>query len=191
MKLDEAFAELKIVQDFIPVGNSNRPGTKITPSKITIHNTDNDSPGANAAAHAKYQKGADARKRKVSWHFTVDDKGVFQSLPTNERGLHAASTKGNRESIGIEICMHPEMNVKAGYRMAALLTAVMAQQLGISVATGIVQHHFWSGKNCPRVLRATEKGWSNFLDQVKGFKKDLEAVDAPNIALMHLHDDDA
>ena len=74
MQLDQAFAELNIVQDFIPVGNSNRPGRKLTPTAITIHNTDNDSKGANAAAHAKYQKGADARKRQVSWHFTVDDK---------------------------------------------------------------------------------------------------------------------
>jgi N-acetylmuramoyl-L-alanine amidase CwlA len=189
MQLDAAFAELNIVQDFIPAGNSNRPGTKITPVKITIHNTDNDSPGANAAAHAKYQKGADARKRKVSWHFTVDDKGVFQSLPTNEIGWHAASKEGNRTSIGIEICMHPEMDVKAGYRRAALLTAVMAQQLGISVVNGIVQHHFWSGKNCPRVLRAKPNGWSDFLDQIRSFKKDLEPVEAPRIAFMHLHDD--
>jgi N-acetylmuramoyl-L-alanine amidase len=65
----------------------------------------------------------------------------------------------------------------------------MAQQLGISVANGIVQHNFWSGKNCPRVLRATPTGWSDFLDQVRAFKKDLEAVDAPKIAFMHLHDD--
>lgn len=191
MQLDEAFAQLNITQDFIPAGNSNRPGTKITPEKITIHNTDNDSPGANAAAHAKYQKGADARKRQVSWHFTVDDKGVFQSLPTNEKGWHAASAEGNRTSIGIEICMNPEMDVPAGYRRAALLTAVMAQQLGISVSGGIVQHNSWSGKNCPRVLRATKNGWSDFLAQVRQFKKDLEAVPAPAIAFMHLHDDEA
>jgi N-acetylmuramoyl-L-alanine amidase CwlA len=78
MQLDQAFAELNIVQDFIPAGNSNRPGRKLTPTAITIHNTDNDSVGANAAAHAKYQKGADARKREVSWHFTVDGTRLRQ-----------------------------------------------------------------------------------------------------------------
>ena len=189
MQLDEAFAKLNIIQDFIPKTNSNRPGTHISPTKITIHNTDNTSPGANAAAHAKYQKGADAQKRKVSWHFTVDDKAVFQSLPTNEMGWHAASTEGNKTSIGIEICMNPEMDDAAGYDRAALLTAVMAHQLDVSVDDGIVQHNSWSGKNCPRVLRATPGGWSKFLAQVRDHYKDLGAVAAPEIAFMHLHDD--
>jgi N-acetyl-anhydromuramyl-L-alanine amidase AmpD len=111
MQLDQAFAELNIVQDFIPAGNSNRPGRKLTPTAITIHNTDNDSVGANEAAHAKYQKGADARKREVSWHFTVDDKSVYQSLPTNEIGWHAGSSAGNASSIGIEICMNADLDV--------------------------------------------------------------------------------
>lgn len=63
MRLDEAQLKLNLVQDYVPVGNSNRPGRKLAATSITIHNTDNDSPGANAAAHAKYMKGADARKR--------------------------------------------------------------------------------------------------------------------------------
>src|SRR5262245_60640405 len=133
MLMSEAFAKLNIIQDFIPAGRSNRPGTRITPTKITIHNTDNDSSGADEAANPKYQKGPDARARQVSWHFTVDDKAVFQSLPTNERGFHAGTREGNSTSIGIEICMHPEMNVIAGYDRAALLAAVMAFQLGIPV----------------------------------------------------------
>src|ERR1700730_723499 len=99
MQLDKAYTKLNIVQDFIPAGNSNRPGRKLLATSVTIHNTDNSDAGANAAAHAKYQKGADARKRKVSWHFTVDDKSVYQSLPTNEIGWHAGSTKGNATTI--------------------------------------------------------------------------------------------
>ncbi|MDI1346731.1 MAG: N-acetylmuramoyl-L-alanine amidase, partial [Pseudolabrys sp.] len=116
MQIDQVFKELHVIQDFIPLGNSNRPGKKLKPTLITIHNTDNDSPGANAAAHAKYQKGADARKRQVSWHFSVDDNSVYQSLPNNEIGWHAGSSKGNGSSIGIEICMNPELDVPATYR---------------------------------------------------------------------------
>jgi N-acetylmuramoyl-L-alanine amidase CwlA len=74
------------VQDYVPVGNSNRPGTKLTASSITIHNTDNDSP------------------------------------------------------------------------------------------------HDWSGKNCPRVLRATSNGWSDLLANVQRNFKNLKPVDAPVIA---------
>ena len=183
MQLDKAFAELNIVQDFIPVGNSNRPGRKLTPSSITIHNTDNDSKGANAAAHAKYQKGADARKRKVSWHFTVDDKNVFQSLPTNEVGFHAGTSEGNRSSLAIEICMNSDLNVPAAYKRAALLTAVLAFQNKIKVPGQIVQHNHWSGKNCPRVLREKLNGWKDFLAQVKQFRDDLIEVPAPAIAI--------
>ena len=183
MQLDQAFAELNIVQDFVPAGNSNRPGRKLTPTAITIHNTDNASVGANAAAHAKYQKGADARKRKVSWHFTVDDKSVYQSLPTNEIGWHAGSSAGNASSIGIEICMNADLDVPAAYKRAALLTAVLAFQNKIRVPGQIVQHNHWSGKNCPRILRAKPNGWKDFLDQVKQFRDDLTDVPAPTIAI--------
>jgi len=183
MQFDQAFAELNIVQDFIPVGNSNRPGRKLTPTAITIHNTDNDSKGANAAAHAKYQKGADARKRQVSWHFTVDDKNVFQSLPTNEVGFHAGTSEGNRSSLGIEICMNADLDVPAAYKRAALLTAVLAFQNKIRVPGQIVQHNHWSGKNCPRILRAKPNGWEDFLDQVKQFRDDLTEVPAAKIVV--------
>jgi N-acetylmuramoyl-L-alanine amidase CwlA len=194
MQIDEAYGKLNIVQDFIPAGNSNRPGKKLAATSITIHNTDNDSPGANAAAHAKYQKGADARNRKVSWHFTVDDKSVYQSLPTNEIGWHAASAKGNATSIGIEICMNSDLDVPAAYNRAALLTAVVAFPHGIKVPAQIVQHHDWSGKNCPRVLRSTPNGWKDFLDQIKAFHSRLTNVPAAAIALAkvtghHLIDD--
>jgi N-acetylmuramoyl-L-alanine amidase CwlA len=183
MRVDEAYAELKVVQDFIPAGNSNRPGKKLAATSITIHNTDNDDPGANAAAHAKYQKGADARKRKVSWHFTVDDAGIYQSLPINEVGWHAASSKGNATSIGIEICMNAGLDAPAAYKRAALLTAVLAFQNGIKVSSQILQHHDWSGKNCPRVLRATANGWKDFLEQIKQFRNSLTDVPAPAVTM--------
>jgi N-acetylmuramoyl-L-alanine amidase CwlA len=188
MQLDEAFRDLAIVQDFIPAGNSNRPGTRITAVLITIHNTDNDSAGADAAAHAKYQKGADARRREVSWHFTVDDKAVFQSLPTNEKGWHAGNGEGNRTSIGIEICMNQGLDEAKAYRKAALLTAVMATQLKIKVPSGIVQHNHWTGKDCPVVLRHKPNGWKGFLDAVAAFKRDLTPVEAANIGLAHIED---
>jgi N-acetylmuramoyl-L-alanine amidase len=182
MNLDTAQSKLNIVQDYVPLGNSNRPGTKLTPSSITIHNTDNTSKGANAAAHARYMKGPDAQKRQVSWHFTVDDKFVFQSLPTNEIGWHTATPQGNASSIGIEICMNSDLDVAACYDRAALLTAWLAYRLGIHVPTSIFQHHDWSGKNCPIVLRSTAGGWTDFLTKVQRNLKNLKPVDAPIIA---------
>ncbi|SPP92790.1 peptidoglycan recognition protein family protein [Bradyrhizobium vignae] len=184
MNLDAAQLQLNIVQDYVPAGNSNRPGTRMSPTSITIHNTDNSSRGANAAAHARYMKGPDAQKRQVSWHFTVDDKFVYQSIPTNEMAWHTATRQGNETSIGIEICMNSDMaDVDACYDRAALLTAWLAYRLGMHIPSNIYQHHDWSGKNCPRVLRAKKNGWADFLANVQNHFKNLEPVDAPLIAL--------
>ncbi|CAN5487429.1 hypothetical protein BH11PSE9_BH11PSE9_25410 [soil metagenome] len=190
MKIDEAYASLNIVQDFIPPGNSNRPGNKLLPKFITVHNTDNTSSNANAAAHAKYQKGEDARARQVSWHFTVDDKAVYQSVPTNEVAWHAGSSQGNSSSIGVEICMHPEMVATKAYAKAALLIAVLARRSNIAVPSGVVQHHQWSGKNCPRVLREKPGAWEQFVDSVVEISSGLEEADAIDLDMSHDHDHD-
>jgi N-acetylmuramoyl-L-alanine amidase CwlA len=178
MKLDEAQLKLNLVQDYVPVGNSNRPGRRLVATSITIHNTDNSSPGANAAAHARYMKGADARQRQVSWHFTVDDKFVYQSLPTNEIGWHTARTAGNNSSIGIEICMNPELDVPAAYDRAALLTAWLAYRFKFKIPSALRQHHDWSGKDCPVVLRHKPNGWSDFVSAAKLYLGEMEPVDA-------------
>lgn len=182
MQIDEAYAQLNIVQDFIPVGSKNRPGKKLVPTGVTIHNTDNSDKGANAAAHARYQKGSDARKRQVSWHFTVDDVSVYQSLPTNEIGWHAHSTKGNATTIGVEICMNAGLDVKAAYDRAALLVAVLAFQNKIGVPKGIFQHHDWyPKKDCPIVLRNKPNGWSDFVGQIKAALGNLSPVPATSV----------
>src|SRR5262249_1181887 len=144
---------LNIVTDFIPAGNSNRPGTPLQPAQITIHNTDNTDAGADAHAHAVYQQGAEARARQVSWHFTVDDHSVYQSLPVNEVGWHAGTYRGNYSTIGIEICENLGIDQKAANDRAALLTAVQLHELGISLENNVVQHFDWSGKDCPALLR--------------------------------------
>jgi N-acetylmuramoyl-L-alanine amidase CwlA len=177
MKLDAAYAELNVVQDYVPVGNSNRPGKQMRASSITIHNTDNTNRGANAAAHARYMKGADAQKRKVSWHYTVDDKFVYQSIPTNETTWHSGTKQGNETSVSIEICMNSDLDEAKAYDRAALLVAVVAKRLGIDVSSGVLQHHDWSGKNCPRVLREKRDGWKNFLAAVREQSNALEPVD--------------
>ena len=161
----------------------------MVPTAITIHNTDNVEVGANAAAHAKYQKSPDARKHEVSWHFTVDDTSVYQSLPTNEIGWHTGSDKGNSTSIGVDICMNADLDVTEAYRRAALLTAVLVFQNGIDLPKRIFQHHDWCGANCPRVLRDQVHGWQDFLAQVKRFRDRLTDVPAiaikPNKAVKH------
>lgn len=181
--------DLNIVVDLIPRGNSNRPGTPLRASKITIHNTDNDDPGADARAHCLYQKGADAQRRQVSWHFTVDDHSIYQSLPVSEVGWHAGSPAGNARSIGIEICENRGIDQEAANDRAARLTAALLHELGIDLDGNVVQHHDWSGKDCPMLLRHPASGWTGFLQKVAGYYGGIADNSRENdhAAPAHLH----
>jgi hypothetical protein len=176
MTQEEAFEKLNISVDLIPAGSSNRPGTRLRPTFVTIHNTANASPGANAAMHARYVKGADARARRVSWHFTVDDKRVFKHLPTNEVGWHAGP--GNSRSIGIEVCENRGIDTAAVIDRAALLTALMMLAYGIG-RDGVVTHQRWTGKDCPRVILRRKGGFDAFRDRAAAYLDELRPAAGP------------
>lgn len=79
---------MEIKQKLISKNNTNtRPGIKMDPQWITIHETDNTSKGADAEAHARLQ--ASGNSRTASWHYTVDDHEIWQSIPDNEVAWHA------------------------------------------------------------------------------------------------------
>lgn len=171
MTQDEAIQQLNITVDLLPQGTSNRPGLKIKPTHITIHNTSNAGKGADAAMHAAYIKGADARSRKVSWHFTVDDTRTFKHLPTNEKGWHAGPANG--VSIGIEVCEHAGIDQDSAVERAALLTALMMLAYGIP-RDNVVSHHSWTRKDCPRVILRRPGGFDSFRDLAMGFLGQLK-----------------
>lgn len=158
-----------IVEDFIPRGRRNRPGYKLVPRYVTIHDTANPGAGANARAHANYLKGAAAAAIPASWHFTVDDRLIVQHLPLDENGWHAgdgSAGTGNRASIGIEICENRDGIRLEAEENAAWLTAKLLHDFSLEPAQ-VKQHNFWSGKNCPRVLRGRPGGWEAFLNAVR------------------------
>lgn len=158
---------VQIIQDFIPPGRRNRPGYRLDPRYITIHDTANTQTGADARAHANYLK--TALNLEASWHFTVDDKIIYNHLPLNENGWHAgdgAKGPGNRQSIGIEICENRDGNRAAAEANAAWLCAKLLGDFNLELER-IKQHNFWSGKNCPRVLRGRVDGWPGFLAEVQ------------------------
>lgn len=169
MTIQQAYANLKIKVDLIPEGASNRPGRPLKVEYITIHNTDNDEPGANARAHARYVKGDDARRRKVSWHYTVDDNECYKHLPLSEQGFHAGTSQGNRVSVGIEICQYKGINQAAANDRAALLTALLLQSCDLGTDR-VVPHKHWSGKNCPKKLLSK---WGAFIEAVQNYLDQL------------------
>ena len=130
---------------------------------ITLHDTGNPARGANALNHAKYLKNGPS----VSWHYTVDDIRVVQHLPDSESAWHTGTNKGNTTSIGIEVCINSDGNLKAAYDRAAVLCATLCRAHGIPAAN-IVQHNFWNGKDCPKTMRAgSPYSFGTFLSRVK------------------------
>ncbi|MED4128494.1 N-acetylmuramoyl-L-alanine amidase [Shouchella miscanthi] len=164
---------MKLEKEFIPLSNSNRPGTIINPSYITIHETANTSVGANAQMHSSYVKGVNAQNRQVSWHITVDDAQAIQHLPLNEMGWHAGLL-GNKQSIGIEICVNQDGNFEEAKKNAISIIRHLMEELRIDIAS-VVSHKHWTGKNCPANLLST---WKEFTEDI------IKDVSSPDIIRM-------
>ena len=172
---------MTIIQDLIPAGSKNRPGAKNPMRFITIHNTGNANKGANAKAHSIYIKGDSAVNAPMSWHYTVDETFVYQHLPDNETAYHAGDGKGpgNTQSIGIEICENSDGNLLLATENAARLCSRLCIAHDIPIEN-IIQHHFWSGKNCPQQLRNGKPySWGTFLSKVNDYIQEIPPPPPP------------
>ncbi|MCH5585797.1 peptidoglycan-binding protein [Shimazuella sp. AN120528] len=156
---------MEIKQKLIPRSlTGTRPGLYLNPSYITVHETDNTEKGADARAHANLQ--ALGNSRKASWHYTVDEVEIWQSIPDNEVSWACGDGRngtGNRKSISVEICVNSDGDFEKAKHNAAKLISFLMKKHGISISN-VVQHHHWSGKNCPRNIR--KSGWQAFLNLV-------------------------
>jgi N-acetylmuramoyl-L-alanine amidase CwlA len=160
---------MEIIQMLIPATNKKtRPGIPMTPKYITIHETDNTAPGADALAHAKLQY--NGNDRQASWHLTVDCHSCYQSIPFNEVAWHAGDGNGpgNMTSIALEICVNADGDYHKAVANAAEVVRQLMAQFHIDAAH-VVQHNHWSGKNCPSVMRSGKAGitWDDFLKMLQ------------------------
>lgn len=145
----------------------NKPGVALNggvANWITIHETDNEDPGADALMHVRFvhNGGGD---RHVSFHATVDDKGSIQILSWFEASYNAGDGggDGNYDAIAIEVCVNRGANWAATIANLVKLVRKLMAQFNIPI-TQVVQHNRWSGKNCPRKLRANGgRGWAEFM----------------------------
>ena len=165
-----------IKQQFIPASRTKqRPGYAMAPQYITIHSTGNpNSTAQNEADYVCYNS-----DRQASYHYVCDDKQIIQVLPVNEVAWHAGdggSGTGNRKSVAIEIC--ESGNRKKAVDNAVWLTKELMRDLKIDKAH-IRQHHDWSGKDCPRILRNKSYikdgiDWAYFMAQIDAQEQDAE-----------------
>lgn len=157
-----------------PLGTPCRSGQQLTGfNGVTIHETSNWSANANAEMHAKYLRGSGANY-EVSWHYSVDSVGAFQSVPENEKAWHAGDTgkgKGNATTIAIEICDNSNGNFDQAMANAEWLAADILYRHGVYNVSGFLyQHNDFSsyGKNCPITIRDTGR-WGEFVAKTQGF----------------------
>lgn len=137
-------------------GHKLRPGTRITPTSITIHNTGNPTSTArNERAWLDNPTNLNSN-RIASWHYVVDGKEVIRAIPDNEMSYHAG--RGNRTSIGVEICEIPGSHENGVKFVAWLLNQY---KWGTDKLT---THRAWSGKNCPRLILPK---WNEFTQDVQ------------------------
>lgn len=135
---------------------------------ITIHETANRSVGANANSHANFINNGS----QETWHYTVDDTHAVQHYYHTTSCWHAASYNGNTQSIGIEMCVNRDGNYLKTLQNTIELVKQIMKQENIH-ASHVVQHNYWSGKNCPTLLREGTHGmtWNQFINHIKGQSK--------------------
>lgn len=169
-----------VVSDKIEKTGHVVPGYIMIPTSITIHNVgDDDVRGEtwHKALHNANKYGEAGGYRTASWHVTVDYDKIYQSISFNRVAWHAGDGeygKGNRHSIGIENCQYSKDKVKqrkVWENSAALCVEIMRAYPVIDLAH-IVQHYYWTKKDCPYLLRHKRFGydWTWYKDLVKSTK---------------------
>lgn len=150
----------------IPYSVLRRPGFVTRPTSITIHNTANQNEGAGAQRHADLQSNP-SNNRQSSWHFTVDDHEIIQSVPINEVAYHAGDglSAGNGDSIAIEICENVDGDFDMALHNTAKLVANLLIDLNLTI-NDVKMHRDWSGKNCPAVIIGQGR-WDAFLAEIQ------------------------
>lgn len=136
---------------------------------LTIHQTGNTAAGANAKAHHNLQARSGIG---YGWHWQVDDHEAIQTHDHSFKIWNAGDGrgKGNTESISIEICVNLDGDYNQSVENGAKLAAMILKEENIDISK-MVQHNYWTGKNCPEQIRACKNGicWSHFVEKVRGY----------------------
>jgi hypothetical protein len=161
---------VKVIELLAYENTAPRPGTNLRKFiGVTIHDTGNPSPTADAKAHAELLRGA-WKTRDTSWHYAVDQDVAYRSIPEDEVSWHAgdgANGTGNNETVSIESCVNAGADYNKTMANMAWLAADILFRHGIKqAATHLFQHNHWSGKDCPKYIR-DHLLWDRFVANVQ------------------------
>ncbi len=162
---------MEIIEMLAPLGYNCRPNLKRTAFKgITIHNTSNNSVGANAIAHANLLRGS-WKDKYISWNYVVDKDYAIRCVPENEVAWCQGdgNGNGNMKTISIEICDNSDGNITQATDNAVELCAMILRTNGVKTASDyLFQHNHWTGKDCPYdIRRGNPYDWNTFVSKVQ------------------------
>lgn len=110
------------------------------------------------------------RTTSASWHYQVDENGIYQSFDDRVYAWHAGGDYGkwlpyrNSNSIGIEMCINQDGNYDGSMAHDAKLVAELMHRYNLTM-DNVVRHHDTSGKECPSYMIRTNR-YEEFLAKV-------------------------
>ncbi len=162
--------------NFLPQ-NNKKVGKTFIPQMIVFHNTAN---SASAYNEIRYLHSQD-NTSSTSFHYAVDDLGIYQAIPTTNYAHHAGNLAINQKSIGIEIAKStindPIIKDIAIQNAIKLISLLMFNHL--IEPDDVITHQMASGKLCPHDILnhyGLEKFYQD-LRQENALYKDYVAFD--------------
>lgn len=137
---------------------------------IVVHESGMPREGQDALLLAELQvRNAYSTGRQASWHYQVDETGVYQSFDDSIVCWHAGDGTyklggGNNNGIGIEMCINSDGNYEASMRMDAKLIAHLLHSYNLTLEN-VKRHYDFDGKQCPYYMIETGR-WTEFLEYV-------------------------
>ena len=157
---------------YVKENTPSRPGITREIQYLVLHETGNQATGSDAKNHAIYLRFTN--DTSTSWHYTVDDTCIYHHIPDNEVAWHASDrlekTGGNRNGIGIELCVNADGDFEKTFDNAARLAACLLEAYDLEVED-IKQHADFAQKNCPQRIR-DENRMDAFKAKVAAYQKE-------------------
>lgn len=166
---------IPVYEDFLEEGTPGRPGEKRRIKYVVIHETDNVKEGANAEGHNRFIH-SNGATQELSWHYTVDDHEIWHHIPDDETAFHAGDhmeeNGGNKNGIGVEMCVNADGDYEQTLRNTQKLAARLLHEYGLTMED-LKKHQDFSGKHCPSKLLDADR-WEEFR---QGVEKELLAIE--------------
>ncbi|MDR3091534.1 MAG: glucosaminidase domain-containing protein [Clostridiales bacterium] len=174
---------MEIRKRLVEKEKKNHPRTPIlTVNFITVYYLN--STGVSAEKWAEYLSGGSNGKPE-SWHYTVDEIGVWQSFENDRACFHAGGVlnTANLESLALKICVQNHNMVKTACRNAVELLVHLLPKHNLSICD-IVPAGYWDDDELEEArFGGTGMGFDDFLllvrEKLNKENEEAEQTDAP------------